>query len=107
MVKSKAQVENEKNWIKRLYDDLEKRKGELIREEWYVSEVTPSKIYSYDNGHGQAEYDWTKRKSERVSEYFSSEKEAQKYIDDHVPDDGNTLVINKGSLYRRTVEEWR
>lgn len=103
MVKTKEEAEENVYWLDRVLDDVE-RCNPIIETRFYVVEVTPSHRYSYDNGHGGAEYDWTDEKQEKVSPYFRTKKGAVNWMNDHVPDEGKTLAVMKQNK-RRTIEE--
>ena len=82
------------------------KENPIIQSRWYVVEVTPSKRYSYDNGHGGAEYDWTDEKVRRVSPYFECDGQCYEWAEMYDPDEGNTFEIYRED-YRRTVtEKW-
>lgn len=75
----KKKTDNENDWLRRSLDLIEKRKQEspIIETKYYVVEITPSKRYSYDNGHGQAEWDWTRATSKAVSGEFAKKEYAE------------------------------
>jgi hypothetical protein len=104
MVKKK----NEKNWLQSLLDEHEERKknSPIITSKFYVVEVTPSRRYSYDDGHGRAEYDWTGEREEVVSPVFQHRKQAEEWLDEHEPDEGNSLVIRRENLREFTERRW-
>lgn len=85
---------------------MEKERGEYVCSRFYIVEIVPSKRYSYDNGHGGAEYGWTSRQDIRQPYKFETRKDAQKFLDEHEPDEGNRLEIREEKLYRKTVEKW-
>lgn len=78
----------------------------VVETRWYVCEVTPSKRYSYDDGHGGVEYAWMDERVVRVSNYFDCDGLAYEYVDAHEPDPGNELRIYKQEKRRTTTEKW-
>jgi hypothetical protein len=102
----KRKTELGKNWLNDLLDDVERRRGEYVKSRYYVVEITPRKAYWRGDGHGGSDRDWTDTKTIIVSDYFQTKPAAQKFLDEHEPDDGNRLEICQEKLYRRVVEEW-
>ncbi len=104
MVKRKGK--DEKGWLQEALEDARRRRGDYIKSRYYVVEITPPRRYSYGDGHGGWEYDWTNTHEVRVSQYYERKEDADRFIEEHDPDQGKSLAIRKNELYRRTVEEW-
>ena len=105
MVKPK----NEKTWNVKLQDlakDLIARRGTPIDERWYVMEVKPARRYRTGDGHGGSELQWTREVHSKVSPYFGTRQEAEKWAEGFEPDEGNRFEFKKQTLYERVVREW-
>lgn len=92
-------------WLDDQLNEYEKM-NPIVRSIWFVCEVTPSYQYSYDNGHGQAEYDWEPEKADKVSPDFDCSGLAHEWIDDHVPDEGKSLRVYRQDLRETTTRSW-
>jgi hypothetical protein len=102
-----VKVKGEENvyWLDRVLDDVEMR-NPVIETRWYVVEVTPRHRYSYGNGHGGVEYDWSDEVETKVSPYFRTKKSAAKWMDEHEADPGKSLAIMKQNKRRTITEKW-
>lgn len=98
---SKKEPERSENWLIEELDRVRARMGEVIDHRWYVLEVTPA--WSDDGYWGHRYYP---AEYVRVSDYFKTKKQAQEWMDDHIPDKDKTLQIGHDKKYRRVVEEW-
>jgi hypothetical protein len=92
--------------LKEQADRIRDSWGTPISERYHVIEIEPPRRYSYDNGHGGTEYDWTPYKRTRVSPYFNTEQECMNWMEEYEPDKGNTFEVKKEVLYERIVREW-
>jgi hypothetical protein len=92
-------------WLDRSLDRID-RKHPVIAERWFVNEVTPSVRYSRGDGHGGSDWDWTREKRVRVSDYFKSKAKAQEFINEHEPDAGKTLEIYHDKCRRYVHDRW-
>ena len=87
--------------LRRQAEDFNER-NPVIKERWYVVEVTPSR-YVHDTHGGY----WTEGLVVAVSPYFYSDKKfAQQWMDEHEPDEGKRLEIRHNKLRRYTYEKW-
>lgn len=90
-------------WFRSTVDRMEKRKAEspVVDERWWVVDYYPIVRYSdeYENG-------WTQAKEEIASPYFNSLEDAEKFIEEHLPESGAELKIRHQNKRRITKEEW-
>ncbi len=108
MVKKKGEDEGPLlSWLDRHLDEVEKR-NPIVATRYYVAEVTPSKRYPVYNGdgHGGATWEWTGVSQEIVSPYHDDKKDVEKFIKEHEPDEGKTLVIRTQHKRRTVTERW-
>jgi len=75
--------------------------GPVLQSRWYVEEYTPG----YNTG-GYYDQD-IPAEFVRVSRYFDTPEEAEKWKDEHEPDKGKKLLIRRENLYERKYKEWR
>jgi hypothetical protein len=94
------------SFFKELLEDIEARKGKLIKKRWHVVEITPSVRYRQGDGHGGIEWSWTREKSIRVSDYFNYKNMADLFISEHDPEEGNYLQVRCEGLYEKTIQQW-
>lgn len=97
MVKRKDEV---KGFLSFLSAESKKLEVNTIRFSWHVVEHTPG----YNTG-GYYDQD-IKARNVKVSPDFDTEAEAQAWLDEHEPDEGNSLVIKRMRLVRRVITEW-
>lgn len=91
----------QKNWLE---DQLEETKRRLEREtvkfNWCVVEKTPG--YNTGGYYGVDVPD----NHRVVSEYFNTEEEAASWLENHEPDPGNTLYIQRMRLLKTEITRW-
>jgi hypothetical protein len=78
----------------------------VIETRYFVYEIKPPGRYTYDNGHGQAEYDW---EGERVVDKmgpYTSRFNAREVMDKLEPESGNRLAIMKQELRAEKPRWW-
>lgn len=99
MVQKKPSGRNILDVIREQAEEYNKR-CPIIASRWYVIEVTPA----YNTG-GYYDEDIPEKRV-MVSSYFETQSEAQAWMDQHEPDKGNMLKIQKENLRRITYERW-
>lgn len=86
--------------LRRQAEELE-RESPVLETRWFVVEVTPARRF-YDG----YDYVWSDESAARVSKFFNSEDEAQKFMDQHEPDDGNALEVRHQNLREYKHKRW-
>jgi len=105
MVKKKGEGDKRDGWLDDMLDNYEKTHP-IVKSIWFAVEITPPHRYSYDNGHGGAEYDWTDQKVVKVSPDFDCSGLAHEWIDMHEPDEGKSLEVYRQDLRETTIRRW-
>ena len=106
MVKVKG--ETKKNWLESYEEELTERrkKNPIITTRWFVVEITPPVRYATGDGHGGTDWDWTYESREVVSPMFQHEYQVKAWVEQHEPDDGKKLEINRENLREFTERKW-
>lgn len=96
------------DWLTKLLRDTEEKKknSPVIKSDFQVVEVTPSKQYRRGDGHGGSEVDWTQEQRKVVAKGFPTEEAAREWMKDYEPDKGNEFKIRQMNLRRFTEDRW-
>jgi hypothetical protein len=100
MVRAKGHAPSILDSIKEQAQRIEEE-NPIIQTRYFVEEVTPS--YRWHDGY---DYEWIREQRCKVSPYFDSKREANKWLSDHLPDDGKRLEVMKQHLRRTVSERW-
>lgn len=102
----KRKGEKKLSLMEELKQNIDASRGEYIRSRFSILEVTPPQRCIQGDGHGGSEIIWIGEKRVAVSDFFDTREEAKAFMDEHEPDEGNSLKIVEHKLYRKVVETW-
>ena len=96
------------NWLEDVFREIDEKKknSPIIKSDFQVVEVTPSKPYRRGDGHGGSEPAWTQEKRHVVAKGFETEEAAREWMKDYEPDKGNEFKIRQMNLRRFTEDRW-
>ena len=77
------------------------RVSPILETRYYVVEHTPAR--RYNDGY---DYTWSSESNRKVSPYFKTKEDAQKWLDRHEPDEGSELRIHHQNLREYRYRQW-